>query len=446
MRDLFITMIVLGTIPLTLVRPFVGLVMWTWLSLMTPHRLTWGFAYDYPFVQLVALVTMGAWLFYRHKRSLPPNAPMVLFISFTLWGAITTVFAYDLQLSFDRFVYVMKMFALAYFIILTVRSREEIHILAWVVAISIGFFSIKGGVFSIITGGNHRVFGPLGSFIADNNQMALATLMVMPLMRYLQLNSADRLLRIGLGFALVFSIISVLGSYSRGAFLGLGAMLFVLVMKSRRKLMFGVIVLVGLGGSLMFLPEQWWDRMATIETYEEDASAQGRFSAWGFAIDVAVSRPLTGGGFDIFSSAAASEQYRPGERRLQAHSIIFQVLGEHGFIGLFLFLMLGVTVWTTGSRIERQARDRPDLHWAGDLAAMIKVGLVGYFAAGLFLNLAFFDLLYVMLAMMIVTADYVTREIAAAAGPARAPWRQRPAVAPQLSRPGLGDAAPVRRQ
>ena len=40
--------IVFGSIPLILSRPFFGIIMWSWIAYMAPHRLTWGVAYDFP--------------------------------------------------------------------------------------------------------------------------------------------------------------------------------------------------------------------------------------------------------------------------------------------------------------------------------------------------------------------------------------------------------------
>ena len=82
------------------------------------------------------------------------------------------------------------------------------------------------------------------------------------------------------------------------------------------------------------------------------------------------------------------------------HSIYFEVLGEHGWIGLTIFLSLVLTALLTCSRIVKLWRDRPDLKWASDLAKMMQVCPVGYAAAGTFLNLATFDLFYHILTII----------------------------------------------
>ena len=116
-----------------------------------------------------------------------------------------------------------------------VSTRDELHKLAWVLAASIGYYGIKGGTFTILTGGSYKVWGPEGSFIADNNSLALAIIMVVPLFRYLQLHSVNRWVRRGCMAAMLLCVAAAVGSYSRGALLGLGAMGAFLWLKSPNK-------------------------------------------------------------------------------------------------------------------------------------------------------------------------------------------------------------------
>jgi len=44
MRDLFVTAVIFGLLPFIFKRPWVGILVWAWLSYMNPHRLAWGFA------------------------------------------------------------------------------------------------------------------------------------------------------------------------------------------------------------------------------------------------------------------------------------------------------------------------------------------------------------------------------------------------------------------
>ncbi|EQD61099.1 O-antigen polymerase [mine drainage metagenome] len=93
-----------------------------------------------------------------------------------------------------------------------------------------------------------------------------------------------------------------------------------------------------------------------------------------------------------------------------AHSIYFQVLGEHGFVGLFLFLAIGFFTWRSGSWIIRETRGKPDLHWANTLARMLQVSQIAYATGAAFLSLAYFDLPYYIVVLMEVTKLYIKNQ------------------------------------
>ncbi len=147
--------------------------------------------------------------------------------------------------------------------------------------------------------------------------------------------------------------------------------------------------------------------MHSIQNYDQDASAGGRINAWWAAWNVAVARFPIGGGFrmwelDVFAI------YAPDPLRLQgAHSIYFQVLGEHGFVGLFLFLRIYFLAWRYGAYVIRETRNRPELTWARNLAAMVQVSLFGYAVGGAFLSLSYFDLPYYLVMILVVLKGIV---------------------------------------
>jgi probable O-glycosylation ligase (exosortase A-associated) len=151
--------------------------------------------------------------------------------------------------------------------------------------------------------------------------------------------------------------------------------------------------------------------MHTITHYQEDASAMGRINAWWMAWNLAKAHPLFGGGFEIYD-APTFARYAPEPGNIHAaHSIYFQVLGEHGFVGLFLFLAIWWFTWRTANWIRKHTTPQGENRWAYHLAAMSQVGLVGYFVGGAFLSLAYFDLPYYIMVMLVSTQWIIQREI-----------------------------------
>lgn len=203
--------------------------------------------------------------------------------------------------------------------------------------------------------------------------------------------------------SMILTAIAVLGTQSRGAFLGLAAMLLFLAIRGRHKLMLGALAIVMIPIALLIMPPAWFERMESIRDYRQDTSAMGRINSWSFAFNLASDRPLLGGGFDCFTPRWFNI-YAPDPTDFHdAHSIYFEVLGEHGFIGLFVFLSLGFLVWRTCSGTISRAEFIPDGEWMSDLARMLQIGLFGYAVSGAFVGLAYFDLYYNFVAIAVAT-------------------------------------------
>jgi probable O-glycosylation ligase (exosortase A-associated) len=401
MRDIALTIVFFGILPLVLKRPYIGIYLWSWLGLMNPHRLTWGFAYALPFAQITAIVTLLSLFLSKERVRLPWTRESIVLLLFILWMLITTFFAFFPDQAWKQWDKVWKIMLMIYVTLMLINTREKLDWLVWVVVLSLGFYGVKGGIFTILTGGAFRVQGPAGTFIGGNNELALALIMIVPLMRYLQLQAKNVWIHRGLIVAMLLTGIAIIGSQSRGALVGILAMGAFLWLKSRNRLTTFLAVLAVAGAVLAIMPQEWHDRMATIKTYQEDESAMSRINAWMTAFNLAQDR-ITGGGYETFRERVF-RQYAPDPTKVpDAHSIYFEVLGEHGFIGLGLFFLLALLTWHTGTRIKRRARDNPEAKWAADLASMTQVSMVGYASTGAFLGLAYFDLYYTLIAIMVI--------------------------------------------
>lgn len=414
MRDILVTAIVLGLLPLILWRPWLGILVWSWLGYMNPHRQTWGFAYDMPFALIVAATLVVAMLFNKEKFRLPWNGTLVLWLLFLLWMCLTTALAIYPERAMPLFSTVIKIQIMTLVTLMLITDLGKIRALMWVIVGSIGFYSVKGGLFTLMTGGNYRVYGPDESNISENNAMALATLMVIPLMVYLyKTYRHKRWLRLLLGVSIVLSTVSVFGSQSRGAFLTLAAVGVFFWLKSNRKLITGTGIVALAALTFSFMPLSWHERMDSITAYEEDASAMGRINAWIYSINMAHDR-LTGGGFNSWS-AVTYAVYSPDSTTtgIVAHSIYFAVLADHGWPGLLLFLLLLLLAWRNLSGVIAHTRRlgengvEPAL-----LARMLQVSLVAYLSGGAFLSLSYFDLPWHIIAIALVLGGLYPKTVA----------------------------------
>jgi len=403
MRDLALILIVVTSLPVIIWRPAIGIFMWAWLGYMNPHRLAWGVAYDFPFAQLVAIATLVGFVFYKDRGRLPVSGITVSLIFFAFWMTLSTVFSIypeNAWLGWDKAIKIQL------FTILTIVLMQEaryLKTLVWIIVVSLGFYGVKGGVFSLATGGNYLVWGPERSFIGDNNSLALALLMTVPLMRFCQLQLTQRYARLIMGGAIILTIISIFTTHSRGALVGASAMVLYSWWKARNNRIIGIVAIAILVvGVFQVMPERWFDRMSSIAEYDQDESAMGRINAWWFAFNLAVDKPFVGGGFEVFTPELFLRYAPQPEDYHDAHSVYFEVLAEQGFVGLMLFLSIGFLAFRLAGRLAKIDAGSSSQIWISQLAAMIRVSIVGYAVTGAFLGLAYFDLYYQLVGILVV--------------------------------------------
>lgn len=409
MRDLLIiTLVVLASLA-ALRRPWVGILAWTWLSIMNPHRYAFGLAYDAPLAAMVAVTTLLGALFTRDKHSPFGGPPVKWFTVFVLWITISWLAGLDREADYPQWNKVMKIDFMILVALALVNTRRQIMLLAWVVVASLALLGVKGGLFTILTGGSYRVWGPPDSFIYDNNEFALAMVMTVPLLRFLQLQMDGKWIRNAMSLAMALCIASALGSYSRGGMLAALSMALYFWWRSKNKLMPAILMVLVGAALLAFMPEQWAERMSSVQSYEQDRSAMGRISAWWNAWNLAFHYP-----FGVGFNAARPElfaRFSPYPEFVHAaHSIYFQVLGNHGFVGLFIFIGIWVSTWRSASWLIKHGVEHADTRWCTDLGTMSQVCLLAFGVGGAFLSLSYFDLPYNVMVLVVATRLWLQRK------------------------------------
>jgi probable O-glycosylation ligase (exosortase A-associated) len=405
MRDILVLAVFSPWALMSLKRPWLGVMLWTWISLMNPHRLSWGIAYEAPLAAIAAGVTLLGLMATKERESPFKGTPVTFFFLFTAWMTLSWLVGMDIEGDYLQWNKVMKIFLMVFVTLALLRNSLQIMAFVWVSVGSLAALGAKGGIFTILNGGNYRVFGPPGTFIADNNEFALALVMIIPLLYFLQLQVERRWMKHALSCAMLLCAASAIGSYSRGALLAISAMGFMFWWRSRNKLMLAVLIGVVALAILPMMPQEWWGRMDTISTYEEDASAMNRLYAWGVGWEVAKHHFFGSGMF--YQRPLLFMLYGGSDMTLAAHSIYFQILGNHGFIGLFLYLSIWFGAYRQAAWLRKNARSIPQARWAADLGNMLQAGLIGFAVGGAFLSLAYFDMPYNMMAMAVLTKRWV---------------------------------------
>lgn len=402
MRDIVVTAIVFWALFLVLKHPHYGIYLWGWLSYMNPHKQAWGFAQTMPFALMTAVITLLAYLFSKEPKRIPWSPEIVLLCIFFVWVTFTSFFALYPHSAWEQWDEVWKILFMTLVTAMLLTNRQRLEGFVWVIALSLGFYGIKGGIFTIIQGGVFRVQGPSGSFIAGNNEIGLALIMTVPLIRYLHLQEKRHWMKLGLAAAMLLTGLAAIGTQSRGALVAAAVMGLFLWLKSRNKFMTAIYLALAVGLVAFVMPQEWYDRMNTIHTYDQDASALGRINAWHTAFNVAKDR-ITGGGFDAFQPHTFRIYAPDPDNVHDVHSIYFEEMGEQGFIGLTIWSLFGISGWRSGSKVIKQCKNDTDRKWAADLAAMTQVSLIGYATGGAFLGLSYFDYYYHLVIILMLT-------------------------------------------
>ena len=389
-------------------KPWIGIMLWVVVGILNPHTYSYILA-TMPVAAIVAIATMVSMLISSDRKAFPFSPETILFLVLMLWFCVTLATAMDYENSLEQWKKVMKIDLMLLITLAVLHQRKHIVGLVWALVISIGFYSVKGGVFTLATGGNFLVWGPTGTYIEGNNELALAVIITIPLAQFLRSIASKPWQKRLILACMLLSAVAALGSHSRGALIALVAMAFVLWLRSKNKLRSGVVIALIGALALGFMPAEWMGRMRTIGEYREDGSAMGRINAWWMTWNLAKSH-FFGGGFDIYSPSNFA-LYAPVPDDIHvAHSIYFQMLGEHGFVGLGLYLAFWLVTYRSAGRLRKRAALLPKTRWLAELGAMCQVSIVGFAVGGAFLSLAYFDLPYNLMVLVVLGNRWINEQ------------------------------------
>ncbi len=432
MRDLGFAIVWAVLFPVTFWSAHVGVLLWIWVALLSPNERLYGFMSEVPFNKIVAIVTLLLVFFNNQKKKFYVDTTVGLIFLLIVVATLAAIFP---QVSDDdgQFLYekLLKEFALALTIITIMWDRQRLTWTIWALSIGLGYTAAVEGLEYVVSGGAHRIVSAFS--IGDNNSIALAVLMNVPLVFYLRSTSAVRSTKLVLLGLMVISIICVIGTNSRGGFIGLVLLFIAMVLRSKNKL--PPIALGVIGAVLLFAlaPASWFERMNTIQDAGENTSFLGRVVAWKISTMLALDHPLFGAGFHGVQRWANWQLYRnnlglfsfiptpePDIVPHAAHSIYFEVLGDLGFTGLAAFMAILLTALYNCQVVISRTRNIVELQWAALLARMLQISIVIYMAAGALLSMGYYEGFWVVIAIISrlrrTTADLLAERAASGDG------------------------------
>jgi len=416
-RDVLLLLVFVVSLPVCFVRPFYGIILWTIVAFLNPQSYIWG-AVTFPWAMAVAIPTLaGMLIFSRGWMERLMSRELLMLGTLWVWFTITTVvstnttlFSHHASDTWLRWIFVSKILLMTAGTAAIVDSLFKFRVLMITIAGCFGVFILKALPFLAATGGAFRLYGPPNSMVEDNNDFGLALNMTLPIFFFLAQTEPNRWVKRLFAFCFAATIPSILFTYSRGALIGLVVVLGLMLLRSKQRVLLGLMVIIAMLVGLTFAPERWRERMDPNQGL--DGSALSRINSWTFAWNLASDYPVTGGGFATFSPDLFGRYAPNGADVKGPHSVYFQILAEHGFVGEFLYLSLVVICFLALWRLSRQAKEIGDTRVIA-YANMLSLSMVGFLASGTFLGRAYFDYFFTLVACVAILQRSARQEWAA---------------------------------
>lgn len=427
MRDLLLVAFLFFAVFYSFKKPYIGVAAWIWIALMAPAKWAFGFSHSLRLNLTIVVVVVFSYIFSKNKEKIKWTNIHFWVLLFFLWMFISTIFniRIDSEYAWFKFSEFTKVIALFLFITFVVRTKNSVNTVIWAIVLSISAYAAMEATKFIISAGSYRVVGKSG-IIADRNDLAVAINMCLPLIFYLWSVTKYRYLKLGLIILGVLNVVAIIGTYSRGGFIGLSVLAFAMWLKSNRKIIIFTMAIILMPSLYSMAPSEWKERQATVETASAtDGSFIGRLWAWKIATLIAIDNPLTGGGFKATTDPLLWHVYAPetpdfgfietppipmNKAPKAAHNIYFQVLASSGFIGLFLFVcMLFVSYRTCSTNIKLSKKHNQI--WQENLSRSIALSIIAFGITGMNVSLAYFELVYALMGIVVIIKLNLTDKI-----------------------------------
>jgi probable O-glycosylation ligase (exosortase A-associated) len=441
MRDLGLVAFLLAVLALGLKRPFVFVLAFVYVDIVQPQRLSYYLLSSASISMMLAPLAMGAWLLFDEKRWTRFSGRQGLILLLLLYVAMTTFHA-DLPVEAQyKWVWVWKVLVFAAFLPFTLWSRLRIEALLLVLTLSAASIIIAVGIKTAAGGGGYGAnlaFVDNNTGLFESSTMSTAAIALIPIIIWLARHGTlfppDWRVK-AFSYALIFACLLIpIGTQARTGLICIAALVVLALRHVKRRVLYiGAICLIGLA-AIPMLPSSFSERMGTIQEYKADESASTRLAIWAWTIDYATQHPF-GGGFEAYRQnklqiAVTNTQGSGTTERVQQemvqdegrayHSSYFEMLGEQGFPGLALYLLLhgyGVIRMEVLRRRFRRAAEEDQ--WVGALAGALQTAHLIYLVGSLFVGLAFMPFMFMLIGAEIGLDNHLKRQARLAAGEKR---------------------------
>jgi probable O-glycosylation ligase (exosortase A-associated) len=406
-----------------------------WIGFQRPHDFSWGLWKELPVWQIAFCVAVMSNLLHGQLRLRFPTL-LVVYLLLVSWIALSCSFAFLPTRSWWFFSTYMLPLALGP--ILTFAVIGDLKLLKWVLWVSaggLGINALKTGLSLSLDGGAH-ITEQIQGFVGDNNVFGLTLCMAVGVLLGLRRTlPRRRSVHVLFSAALVFIVLTIIYTKSRGALLSLVLILGVGSVLSPRPIRNLAVLVLVCAITYLVVPDEYFLRLGTLADVSSDESAQGRLDNWALAWEAAVSHPFFGVGIGNHMPYHLANSAETHVR--VAHSIYFQLLGEAGFPALILYLLFVTlalrTMYSTWRWARTIARDHPDLSWVRDVAFWLTCSYIGYLFGSALLNMLYIEFPWYAVFFACMLRPLTEAELRSRAAASRSSRGSVPRAANQLS-------------
>lgn len=433
MRDLFFIAFLGAFFLMGFKRPFLLVIIYAYIDIVSPQRLCYYLLNSIPISLIAFVCAVGAWIVVDGKKDCRFSARQVLLLVLLAWCGYTTATADFPINAATKWAWVWKAIVFAVFLPLVLRTRLRIEALALFMVLCASTIIINGGMKTALSGGGYGVL----NLMVDNNSglyegsiISCVAIALIPIILWLTQHGTifppDWKVK-AFAYALCLAcMLMPVGTEARTGLVCLVILAGMMLMRSKRKFVYGPLLAFAALAAIPFLPASFTKRMQTIENHQGDESASTRVAVWMWTLDYVKTHP-GGGGFDnylqnSFTYFAQSEVGDGDEKRIERrlvtdkgrayHSAYFEMLGEQGYFGFFLWALLHLSCFIRTESIRRmyRKRDGPDQAWIAPFAVALQQGHVVYMIGSLFVGIAYQPFIFMMLSLQIGLDTYLTRK------------------------------------
>ena len=444
---------------LGLKRPFLFILAYIYIDIVSPQRLTYILLPSIPVSMLMFMLAIGAWLVADRKDDMRVGARQIMMLVLLVYCGLTTYYIAEFQVeAYEKWDWASKALIFAIFLPLALRTKLRIEAVMLFMTLSLAAIIIGAGIKTALGGSGYGSFAMMvdnNSGIYEDSTLSTAAVMMIPIILYFtkwgSIFPPDWRVKL-FSYALIGAcLLTPIGTQARTG-LVCAALLFVLMLRdSKRKSLFiGGAALAGVL-ALPFVPSAFSERMETIGGYQADSSASTRLAVWRWTFEFAQEHPL-GGGFDSYRanriSVATTTVSGSGPSQTMStrvhtdqsrafHSSYFEMLGEQGWFGLALWLAIhgiGILRMEWLRRHYRGERAPEGFQWVSPLATALQNAHLVYLLGSLFVGIAYQPYFWILVAVQIGLDTYLARLRKAAA------WKP---LADQVSEPGTPKLVPT---